>query len=256
MKKHVYLLIITIITIGFFSCSQPETNQAIINGDLETLRILIAEGADIHSTDTFNRSLIHIAAEEGQIDILKYLVSEGADINSGLEKGYPPLYYAVGCRKETSFEMVQYLVDRGAEVNLPPTGEWNARPESPLHRACIEGHVETVQFLIDMGADVNAITENSMITSLDGWTPFLAAADQGQLEICRLLKESGSNIYAIDSKGRGALHHAVVWDNVKLVEQFLEWGLDPEILDTEGWTPLDLAQENGSKESAKLLKDR
>jgi len=54
-----------------------------------------------------------------------------------------------------------------------------------LIRASARGDVSRVKHLIDLGADVNAID------SL-GYTAFMAASVNGQLEVMELLKKSGA----------------------------------------------------------------
>jgi ankyrin repeat protein len=51
-----------------------------------------------------------------------------------------------------SAEMVKYLVEQGADVNLPlQTGEYG----SALAAATERGRTETVKYLVEQGADVN-----------------------------------------------------------------------------------------------------
>ena len=92
---------------------------------------------------------------------------------------------------------VRDLIARGANVNYPEeeTGD------RPLHRAAMEGHVETAQALIDLGADVNAA--NSM-----GQRPLHWAADAGNMEAIRLLIGNGAQVTAVDCDGDTAARWA------------------------------------------------
>jgi ankyrin repeat protein len=54
-----------------------------------------------------------------------------------------------------------------------------------LIRACETGRTSEVKMLIRQGADINA-------TNADGWTPYLAASSNGQLDAMRVLKSLGA----------------------------------------------------------------
>jgi ankyrin repeat protein len=88
---------------------------------------------------------------------------------------------------------VRDLVARGANVNYPEeeTGD------RPLHRAAMEGHVETAQALIELGADVNAA--NSM-----GQRPLHWAAEGGHMDTIRLLIGKGAQVTAVDCESETA----------------------------------------------------
>ena len=50
-------------------------------GDLSEARRSLVTGVDINKGDYDLRTALHLAAAEGQFDMVKYLVSKGADVN-------------------------------------------------------------------------------------------------------------------------------------------------------------------------------
>ena len=92
------------------------------------------------------------AAAEGDIESVQSLLRRGSSINERPESdfGYTPLMMAIH-QHETN--MIRYLVESGADVNLP-----NRRGQTPLMEAigCGDEWVETVKYLIALGADLRA----------------------------------------------------------------------------------------------------
>ena len=50
--------------------------------------------------------------------------------------------------KRNHVEIIKFLVDHGADVNLSESSEWPC----PLNEACTKGHLQSVQTLVDLGA--------------------------------------------------------------------------------------------------------
>jgi len=63
-------------------------------GDAETIRILVAHGANVNIADSFGRTPMHVAARRGNADTLQVLLECGADKNLKDTKGDTPYEYA------------------------------------------------------------------------------------------------------------------------------------------------------------------
>src|SRR5438477_9972736 len=105
-----------------------------------------------------------------------------------------------------------YLVERGANVNLPNKGAW-----TPLYLATdnrnIEGgdfpvpkpdldNLDFIKFLLDHGADPNARAKDNTLTRTiftmqwffeAGCTPFVRAAQSGDIDLLKLLIKYGAD---------------------------------------------------------------
>lgn len=116
----------------------------------ELARWLVAQGADVNSTDTWGNTPLHSRARSrrSQFDVLLEL---GADVNNASSSIGTPLHAAADSHNANN---VRLLVEHGARVN-----ELNKEQFTPLElalRGCsnihIENMVELAKILLDAGA--------------------------------------------------------------------------------------------------------
>ena len=91
------IILIAIITLGVIACSSnsgEELIDAARYGDLETVKLLIENGADIDAKDKDGYTVLMYASNNGNLEIIKYLVENGADINIKDKNGDTALNYA------------------------------------------------------------------------------------------------------------------------------------------------------------------
>jgi len=147
-------------------------------------------------------------------------------------------------------DMVQYLIDKGANINLQD----NEGKTALLWAA--SNSLPNAKILVANGADVN-------IAAKDGMTPFLQASfgvSSGKvpIEMCELFRKNGANINAALTKksvnGWTALHYAVVNSDVELVSYLIEHGANVNKASVDGITPLYLASLNENQQIVNLLK--
>ncbi|OCK89478.1 ankyrin, partial [Cenococcum geophilum 1.58] len=82
-----------------------------------------------------------------------------------------------------NIELVQILVDAGADVNIPPANE---RGYTALQAAAIGGYVRIAQLLLNTKADVNAAS-----AIIRGRTALEGAAEHGRIDMLQLLLNAG-----------------------------------------------------------------
>ena len=51
-----------------------------LQGDLESAKQLIEDGADVNEADVHGNSVLHIAAQNGRTDVIKDLLLKGAEV--------------------------------------------------------------------------------------------------------------------------------------------------------------------------------
>jgi ankyrin repeat protein len=235
------------------------------------------------------------AAREDCIECAKTLVEAGADVNQKTFYGWTPLLVATQNRH---YKLAAYLLEHGANPNLANKGGW-----TPLYLATdnrnIEGgdypvrapdmdHLDFIQLLIAKGADVNAricgaesTPEECMGDSTetrtnftmqwlfeDGATPFLRAAQSGDVELMKLLLAHGANpkIFTAHNVTPLAVAAGIGWvegvtfewspeETTEAVKMCLDLGLDPNVADDEGRTALHGAAHKGRVEVIQLLVD-
>ena len=200
--------------------------------DIDLVLFLLGVGADANVRTHFESALLN-AIQYGSVRLVRLLIEGGAEINPNLE-GYhsrkTPLQMALS--KAKPVEMVQLLLERGADVNT--YGSWDSTPH--LCSAVMLGCRKTVQMLLNAGA------------SIDRWdkihgTALQVAAKYDNVEIFHVLLANGCHVEAhLDSftdrhtcnvmDGYYAyispLVHATRNENVSMVKALLEAGANPE----------------------------
>src|SRR5579862_3359778 len=237
-----------------------------------------------------------LAAREGCLDCAQALLAAHAGVNQTTRYGWTPLLTAVQNRH---YRLAAYLLDHGADPNIANNGGWN-----PLYIAVdnrnIEGgdypvrepdmdHLDFIQLLLKHGANVNAricgtestpekckgdSTETRTIFTMqwlyeDGATPFLRAAQSGDVALMKLLLARGADPKIATSNNTNALMVAagVGWvegvtfewsdaQNLDAVRMCLDLGIDPNLRDNDGRTALHGAAHKGRNPVVQLLVDR
>jgi uncharacterized protein len=234
-----------------------------------------------------------LAAREDCLDCAKLLVEAHANVNQTSHYGWTPLLTAVQNRH---YKLAAYLLDHGADPNIANNGGW-----TPLYIAVdnrnIEGgdypvrqpdmdHLDFIKLLLAHGANVNArncgtestaghckgdSTETRTIFTMqwlyeDGATPFVRAAQSGDLALMKLLLDHGADPKIATSNGDTALMVAagIGWvegvtyewseaDNLEAVKMCLSLGIDPNVVDGDGRTALHGAAHKGRNDVVRLL---
>lgn len=123
-------------------------------------------------------SQLHEAIDTLNLETFNALLEKNIDVNivSAQEdlRQLSPLHLAV---QKGSVEMVQKLIDAGADINRTTTTGW-----TPLHMAIDFRNPILVELLVSSGADLNA-------DSLFVHKPYKYAADKGYQELLPLLKK-------------------------------------------------------------------
>src|SRR5262245_48708395 len=111
-------------------------------GDVEQIKQLLAQGADINQS-TGTATALYYAIQEDHSDAAVLLIDRGADVNAPSIWG-TPLHAGAA---EGLTEVVRLLLEHGADPNA------RTNLQTPLHLAAKNGHIEVVRLLLDYGAD-------------------------------------------------------------------------------------------------------
>jgi len=215
------------------------------NGDLEQVERYIEEDGHVDIKDESRSTPLIAACWDGHLEVVELLVESGADIDAQYSAGNTPLIVASWCGH---LEVVAYLVDRGADIHVKNLGGDDA-----LHWAAEHGNLAIVELLVEAGADVNSpnvkggtplthacefgtaievvaylIGEGAVLDSRadrDGFTPLVAAAYRGNVDVMEALIAAGADIHV----DHGApLEWAALFDQLGAVECLLGAGADPD----------------------------
>ena len=146
-------------------------------GQVEVVRSLLEEGADVNAARGDGLTALHLAAEGGRLTVAKALVAAGAAVDAGTRIGrYTPLQVAA---RGGHGAVALYLLEAGADPNARTTNSG----VTALHLAAgAIGGESAVAALLEHGADPNAREGSS------GQTPlFFAAAANRAAAVTTLL---------------------------------------------------------------------
>ena len=113
LGKRWKLIMVFIFTIFFslsgFAVAGP-LHDAAKEGDLVTIKSLIAEGFDVNTVDNNEMTPLHLAAQIGYKEIAEILILKGANVNAKTKSGTTPLHSAA---REGHKEVEDLLIKHG-----------------------------------------------------------------------------------------------------------------------------------------------
>ncbi len=84
--------------------------------NIELIRSLLANGADIYWQTLYKENVLHVAViRKTSVEVIRLLVEKGSDVNSKDYYGYTPLMKAV--IHKNNLLTIKYLLEKGADVN-------------------------------------------------------------------------------------------------------------------------------------------
>jgi ankyrin repeat protein len=134
--------------------------------------------------------------------------------------------------REGSERVVKQLLEAGININMP-----NSRGETALMLAAFHGNLSIASQLLVKGAEPNPV---------QGWTPLIYAAFQGQIEIAKL--------NAMTDNGSTALMFAAMGGHEKFVRLLLKSGADASLINQAGKSAIDFALSKSNTDIADLIK--
>jgi len=235
-------------------------------GDMEKVKTLVEQGADVNTPAMYDTTALHAAANGGNKDVVEFLISKGARVDARDTFGLPPLYYAALHNNEEITDLlldkgtdidakhydytllyyaifhvgdqakdaIKLLIKKGANVNVKDRGGF-----TPLIYAIWLNYRDVVELLINSGADVNA--EDS-----EGFTPYYWATMQGRKDFVELLVAKGATPVS-------TIHLAAREGDLEKVKAFIEKGSDINARDKSGETPLFFAVLADNNDVTKFL---
>ncbi len=240
--------------------------QAVKKGDINEVRRLISEEANVNAEDDDEKTPLHFAAENGHEEVVKALLNKGANVNATDNKEETPFDLTTNEKIKTllqntaellkvaksgDIQKVNSLINEGANVNAT-----DQNGKTPLHWAAVKGHKEAVEALLGKeGIDVNLADKKKD-------TPLHSVLKKDNIDINvlnALLGAEGINVNIKDELGKWTpLHWAVVKGHKEVVKALLgKDGINVNIGGQYGKkTPLHLAAQNNNKEVVEALLDK
>ena len=169
---------------------------------------------------------------------MNLLIKNGADVNAHNKKNITPLVLAV---ESGNSKIVEALTAVRASM------------DDSFVRAIMAGKTAAVGTMLEKRMiNVNTVRDAGNLS------PVIYAVMASNLEMLKLLCESGASLSAKDNNGCGALFYAAVSGDVDILKYlFNDRGLKYAVNNTDnsGRTPLFSAAENGNGEAVRFLLD-
>ncbi|HIF24229.1 MAG TPA: ankyrin repeat domain-containing protein [Gemmatimonadetes bacterium] len=168
------------VLIGADAPESPVADAA-MRGDVDVVRQLLREGADVNGAQGDGMSALHWAAERGSAELTEMLLYAGATVDAVTRIGkYTPLHIA---SRNGQAQVVSAVLSAGADVGArtDPGGT------TALHLAATAGDASVIGLLVEAGAEVDAREVE--------WqqTPLIFAAARNRIDAIRALLESGAD---------------------------------------------------------------
>ncbi|MBF8305135.1 MAG: ankyrin-related protein [Acidobacteria bacterium] len=248
-------------------------------GDRESLRMLLAAGANINDAAPEDGTALAVASASGQEELAIYLLERGADANIADGFGVTPLHYALGkgmatllgIRFDPSYrvhppnmpDLAKALLARGANANARVTRGYKLGPDgipfsmvgtTPFFLAAASADASLMRILAAAGA-------NPRLPSNDGSMPLMAAAmaacsgtcayaganrdneedARNALEAVKAAVDAGVDVNAVNSDGQTAMHAAAFTGSDAIVQFLADHGANVDVRDKTGETPWTMA---------------
>lgn len=233
------------------------------NLDFNVLKLLLNNNIlDINNKDTNGRTLLHLTQDPDQVD---FLLGHGANPNLADYVGKTPIYYT------QNVNIIDKLHRKGARINHSDQSGY-----TPLH---LSKNVDVTEYLLKHGAYVNCCCVVMGMTPLQLTQDYYIAEAllnaganpdnrnnydlQTMLhrtrdpKIVELLLSKKSNPHLQDHKFRNSLHTSLLVENFgendfEKISQLLEAGVDPNVKDYRGNTPLHYTDNLKDRDNLKV----
>jgi len=232
--------------------SKTRIIEAVKDLDLEsTEKLLKAKPSLITVTDRGGRNLLHLACsvsrekvrspETPPARMVNFLLDRGLEIDLPVgPDACTALFFAIARARNPI--LIKLLLKRGAKVTAAPGGG--------LFAAGWWEDLDNLDLLIRAGAPIDEVHTEGMQTS----TPFLACWCWRRFDAAKFLARKGANVNFQDHKGRTALHHGVEKEfDPALLKWLVQHGASPDVKDHEGVSAMLKASRKRDKRFHKAL---
>lgn len=125
-------------------------HHASYNGDLQSVNLLMNQGANINAFSNQFNTPLHFAALNNHRSVMASLIAAGANKEARDEHKCTPLHSA--CRKGSQ-DCLELLLREGSDIMALDNRQW-----SPLHYASYNGHPKAVNTLLKWEADFDKLS--------------------------------------------------------------------------------------------------
>ena len=240
---HSLIGVVGWIILLFISGCSSDLGDAAERGDLNEVKWLVKDGADLSHVNKKGQSVLWRAVKGGELEIVTFLINNGADPLQQDKNIGSPLHLAAAKGQN---DIVTFFLTQGINVDLMS----KPMSETPLWQAVRWEQPKVVRILLEYGADptIQGRYSSSVLHMATG-----VHGEKGQ-QIINLLVNANIDVNIRDKQKRTPLHQAVVsLFGVGNIPLLLKLGADTNAKDNNGETPLDLAIKIENEDAISLL---
>lgn len=208
----------------------------------EITELLLKNKANCNSQCNERDTPLHSAAALGRKGVVKVLLHYHADVTLLASDGKTPIHTAI-FSKDSS--ILQLLLQENPDALSHPNMAISDPP--PVVTACKLESPDMLKVLIKHKVDLNVIDLK------DNMTPLMVACAIGNTALIDILASNGADISKTVPLVGTPLHMAVENGQANAAKQLLQLGVNPDVLDSGGVSPLMRAVECEQTEIAELL---
>jgi len=200
--------------------------------DRDEVRSLISRGTDIDTANVDGLTALHQACIDDNLDMVEFLVGLGADVNRGDNEGWTPLHATASCG---FLSIAKYLLENNADpAAVNNDGELAIDiSESDEMEDLLQKEIDSRSINCE---EARNLEEQCMLNDARDW------------------KNSGYIADSPHSKtGASALHVAAAKGYMKVMNLLIQAGMEVNIQDYDGWTPMHAATHWAQREACELL---
>lgn len=235
---------------------------ALSAGDIDSVASLLSKGADVNAKDpTFGWTPLIAACNSGKLALVKLITDSGGKALPTCNEGNTALHLAA----RNGFEdIVGFTMSKKSDPNAQNKNGWSA-----LIWAAMGGHTQVVDVLCKAGVDYN-------LADADGRTALMWAARHGHTNCVGHLLKKGIDLCMTDKSGLTVEDHAREYQELRVllgvtkdlqdqlldaarqndregVRRAIEAGINVNMTDVDGWSPIMWAAMHGSIDLVQLL---
>jgi len=214
---------------------EPAINVAAFNNNVEGLKTLVKNGANINLSTSQGINAIQKAAQRNSLDAAKYLIEQKANLNGYNSTFFNAVSYAA---LENHLEMLELLVKSGADVNeVSLKSPWAgplARIATGFNPLDKKARLKTLSKLLELGANPNVLHAQDMTAMMYAAKLGTSYGWKAAVDNCEVLIKSGANVNLANTAGETALMLASASGNSKLVALLIKSGADVNAVNKVG----------------------
>ncbi len=201
---------------------------AVHKDSLKIVKRLLREGAKVDHRDSRGSNLLFAASTNKTCDVTKVLLEAGVDVNEKRNDGRTALFNAI-LKGATAVACELTKHHRDLDELDSETGN------APLHACAVKGLSEVAKALVANGANINMKGAHNLET------PLQTAIRCKKINLTRNLISLGADLSVKFQDGESLAFKAIELNVPKLLDPFIQTGMDPNFTDDSGNTAFHFA---------------